>query len=305
MLNLLMKTLPQLSIKQTLEFHKAMHAKKPSFGMDIFEKDFCTDGFVILENNGSGRANTYSRCGHFILILGLKGGAIRHVNQHTYITHEHTLQLLVPGVIHSFENTGIDPQFQLLFFDRDFIFKELDELVEFHVQNPEFVDLNAVEFAKVSSIYEDLNFENKNRSINCREVSKSLLTQLLYLLRRLKLSKSKEVLHNRSEIIINEFLNLIEENFQKKRHVKDYAKLLNITPKHLSETVKKGSKESALSFIHKRQIKEIQFLLVYSDKSIKQIAFLLNFENSSDLGRFFKRYIGLSPKNYKLNISSL
>jgi len=300
-----MKTLPQLSIQQTIDFHKSMHAKKPSFGMDIFEEDFCTDGFVILENNGKGNSNTYSRCGHFILILGLSGGAIRHVNQHTYITQEHTLHLLVPGVIHSFENTGSHPKFLLLFFDRDFLFKELDELIQFHSENSEFVDLSAVEFSKVLSLYEELNLENTNRDINCRELSKSLVTQLLYLLRRLKLSKSKEVKHNRSEIIINEFLNLIEENFQKKRHVQDYAQVLKVTPKHLSETVKKGTTKSALSFIHKRQIKEIQYLLIFSDKSIKQIAFLLNFESSSDLGRFFKRNIGLSPKNYQLYISSL
>jgi len=273
--------------------------------MDIFEDEFCTDGFVILENNGSGKRNTYSRCGHFILILGLSGGAIRHVNQHSYITQEHTLHLLVPGVIHSFENIGNNPKFLLLFFDRDFIFKELDELIEFHSDHPEYVDLSAVEFSKVLSLYEELNVENKNKDINCREVTKSLVTQLLYLLRRLKLSKSKDVIQSRSDIIINSFLNLIEENFQKHRYVKDYAKLLGLTPKHLSETVKKTTDKSALSFIHKRQIKEIQYLLIFSDKSIKQIAFLLNFENSSELGRFFKRNIGLSPKNYQLHISSI
>lgn len=34
--------------------------------------------------------------------------------------------------------------------------------------------------------------------------------------------------------------------------------------------------------------------------SIKQIANALNFKNSSELGRFFKRHEGISPKKYQL-----
>ena len=304
MLHSFMQTLPLLTIDQSLNFHKSMHATKPSFGMDIFEEGFRSEGFVILENNGSGCSSAYSRCGHFIFILTLKGGAIRHINQHTYITKEHSLQLLVPGVIHNFEDTHSDSESLILLFDREFLSIELDELVNFHTLNPEFVALNGIELTKVLAIYEQLNLESKNKNIDYKEICKTLLTQLLYLLKREKLFKLTEHIQNRGEQIVSQFLCLIEEHFQVRRSVQEYADILEITPKHLSETIKKKMNASALSFIHKRQIKEIQYLLVYSDKSIKQIASLLNFETSSDLGRFFKRYVGLSPKNYRLSITN-
>lgn len=272
--------------------------------MDIFEEGFNADGFVILENNGSGNSSAYSRCGHFILILTLKGGAIRHINQHTYATKEHSLQLLVPGVIHSFEDTQANSESMILLFDQEFLSKELDELVDFHALNPTFVDLTGLELTEVLAIYEQLNLECKNENIDYKEICQTLLTQLLYIFKRAKLSKPQEHIQNRGEQIISQFLCLIEEHFQVRRSVQEYADILEITPKHLSETIKKGMNASALSFIHKRQIKEIQYLLVYSDKSIKQIATLLNFENSSDLGRFFKRNVGLSPKNYQFSISN-
>ena len=82
--------------------------------------------------------------------------------------------------------------------------------------------------------------------------------------------------------------------------MQSYADILEITPKHLGETIKMTLDKSALHFIHQRIIKEIQYLLVYSDLSIKQIAASLHFENSSEMGRFFKRYEGISPKNFKL-----
>ena len=47
-------------------------------------------------------------------------------------------------------------------------------------------------------------------------------------------------------------------------------------------------------------LKEIQYLLCFSDMSIKQISHALNFETLSQPRRFFKRYEGMSPKSYRL-----
>ena len=68
----------------------------------------------------------------------------------------------------------------------------------------------------------------------------------------------------------------------------------------MSETVKNTLCHSALSYIHIRIIKEIQYLLCFGGMPIKQIAYALHFESVSQLGRFFKRHEGLSPKGYRL-----
>jgi AraC-like DNA-binding protein len=75
---------------------------------------------------------------------------------------------------------------------------------------------------------------------------------------------------------------------------------MGITPKHLSETVKATLHHTALSYIHVRIIKEIQYLLCFGSLSIKQIAYVLHFESPSQLGRFFKNHEGICPKEYRL-----
>ncbi|NOR57824.1 MAG: helix-turn-helix domain-containing protein [Sulfurimonas sp.] len=296
-----MQSFPLISIEQTLNTYKELHSKNPSFGMDTYAKDFKPDDFVILTNNGKGSKGIPIRCAHYTCILALKGGSIRHVNQYDYTITAQSLQLLVPGAIHSFEDTQANSEFIVLIFNPEFLPQEVEELLAFHNKYLQSVDLDCIEFKNVLNIYEQLNIEYKNLKSDYKEIAKHLLIQLLYILKREKLAKPKIEIKNRGQQISNKFLSLIEEHFQEYKSVKSYADILNITPKHLSETIKDSLGKSALHFIHKRIIKEVQYLLCYSDMSIKQISSNLNFENSSDLGRFFKRYEGLSPNAYRLH----
>jgi len=299
-----MQELPLMSIEQIINAYKSLHASKPSFGMDVYAEGFNPHGLVVLQNNGKGSTGVPVRCDHYILILTLKGGSVRHVNQHDYEVPAHAIQLLVPEAIHSFEDMEPNSEFFVLLFDREFLPQELETLLYFHKENPQYVDLDGLEFTKVLSIYEQLNLEYKNKDHGYEELSRSLLTQLLYLLKRGKLSKPKEEIQNRSEQITSQFLCLIEEHFHTRKSVQEYADILELTPKHLSETIKSTLHKPALFFIHKRIVKEIQYLLVYSSMSIKQIASSLNFENSSQMGRFFKGYEEKSPKNYRLSLQN-
>jgi len=297
-----MQQLPLLNLNQNLSVYKYMHDKNPSFGMDIFSNNFKADGLVILENNGKEGKGIPIRCDFFTLIFTLKGLSIRHINQHDYETKERSLQLLSPGVIHSSEDIQKDTQRIVLLFEKQFLPNNLDELLIFHEQNPQYVDLNLLEFTHILDICKEIDLEYKNKKINYKEISKYLLVKILFLLKRKILSNKKTIIHNRAEQISNQFLYLIEKHFQNLKSVQEYAYLLEITPNHLTETIKNNLNESALHFIHKRIMKEIQYLLCYSTLSIKQIASSLSFNNSSELGRFFKRYEGISPKRYRLNL---
>jgi AraC family transcriptional activator of pobA len=298
-----MQKLPLINITQSLEMYKEMHAKNPSFGMDIFADNFKVEDFVIVQNNGKGSRGVPIRCEHYICILTLKGGSTRNINQHTYTIESHSLQLLVPGVIHDFEDIYTNSEFFVLLFNRNFLANSVEELLNFHHNNPVPITLDGLDFTKVVEIYEQLNLEYKNKKDSYKEVSQLLLTQLMYLLKREKLSRPHEIIQTRAQQISSQFLCLVEEHFQTLKSVQEYADILELTPKHLSTTIKESLQNSALYFIHKRLIKEVQYLLCYSSMSIKQIASTLNFENSSELGRFFKRYEGVSPKAYQLKFS--
>lgn len=299
-----MNQLPLLSIEESLELYKNMHAKNPSFGMDLYEKDFKLDDFLILQNNGKGSSAPNVRCGYYILILSLKGSSIRHINQHDYEIEPQSLQIIAPGAIHSFEDKTEEQNSYIILFKREFIPDDLEVLLEFHKLHPNPVNMLACEFERTKYLFEQIEFEYKEKQDEYKEISKSLLTQVLLFLKRKKLTTFEVKSQNRAQQILNQYLDLIEEHYQDKKSVSEYADILEITAKHLSETVKEITNRSALFYIHIRLMKEIRYLLVYTKLNIKQISYALNFENSSELGRFFKRYEGISPSKYRLSFQN-
>lgn len=99
--------------------------------------------------------------------------------------------------------------------------------------------------------------------------------------------------------ILREFNYLVEQNFRQKHTVQEYAELLNKSPKTLSNLFSRISEKSPLQIIHERLAIEARRLLIYSDKSIKEIALSLNFEDIQTFSRFFKKMEKTSPSNFK------
>jgi len=105
--------------------------------------------------------------------------------------------------------------------------------------------------------------------------------------------------------IIRQYNLLVEAHFKDKHKVSEYADLLNKSPKTLSNLFSKFNDKTPLQVINDRIILEAKKLLLYSDKSSKEIAFSLGFSEASHFSKFFKNQAGASPihfKNNRLNI---
>ena len=77
---------------------------------------------------------------------------------------------------------------------------------------------------------------------------------------------------------------------------------MNLTPKHLSRVVRNYSGKSVHQWIDEFVVLEIKNLLKYSDLSIQQISYELNFPNPSFMGQYFKRITGKTPGEYRKEI---
>ena len=95
------------------------------------------------------------------------------------------------------------------------------------------------------------------------------------------------------------FLHLIEQEEVKYKPVKYYASKLSITPKYLSSLCKRESGKSASQWIQDYVRQEIQYYLRTTNKSIKEIGFLLGFPNASFFGKYVRRELGMSPRDYR------
>ena len=103
----------------------------------------------------------------------------------------------------------------------------------------------------------------------------------------------------RSKMIFEQFIRLVGENHMKHRNVGFYADKLCLTPKYLSKLIKGASGKSAPEWIDSYVILEAKSLLKYSDITIKEIVYRLNFPNQSVFYKFFKARTGMTPSEYR------
>ena len=92
--------------------------------------------------------------------------------------------------------------------------------------------------------------------------------------------------------------------YRKERDVSFYARMQHITPRYFSAIIKEKTGDSALQWIVRMVITEAKQLLEESDLSIKEIADQLNFPTQSFFGKYFKQYVGVSPKEYRNNAAT-
>ena len=107
---------------------------------------------------------------------------------------------------------------------------------------------------------------------------------------------------DRSSDYFKQLVNLLRENYRTERSVEFYANEMNLTPKHLSRVVRTYSGKSVHQWIDDFVVLEIKNLLKYSDMSIQQISYELNFPNPSFMGQYFKRITGKTPGEYRRDI---
>ena len=141
--------------------------------------------------------------------------------------------------------------------------------------------------------------ESPKKKTTIRELSTALINQLYDTILKRKPIAESESKKNRQEIIFGKFITLLAQYHMSERSVTFYAEQLCITPKYFSSLVKKLSGKSAAQWIDNYVILEAKNLLKYSDMSIQEIAYRLNFSTQSFFGKYFKHQTGLSPTQYR------
>ena len=86
---------------------------------------------------------------------------------------------------------------------------------------------------------------------------------------------------------------------EREKMVQDYADMLHRSPKTLSNLFTTCGLPSPLRIIHERIEAEAKRLLLYSQKSAKEITEILGFEDQATFSRFFKKMTGESVSEYR------
>lgn len=133
----------------------------------------------------------------------------------------------------------------------------------------------------------------------CRlDLIKVLLLQVFLLVNR-SISITQSQTANNNYLMLRHFEKLIEQNYTKLHLPKEYARLLFVTPNHLNSLCNQLGGKSAGEMIRNRILLEAKRLLVNSTQNINEIAWHLNFADNSYFSKFFKKYEGVTPDEFR------
>ncbi len=115
----------------------------------------------------------------------------------------------------------------------------------------------------------------------------------------LEMSGKNDAMRTNADVLSKQFLEIVKGNFRRERQLKFYADTLCITPRYLSRVVKECTGSSAADWIERYVVLEARALLKSTTMTIQQISDELNFPSQTFFGKYFKRRVGMSPKEYR------
>jgi len=140
-------------------------------------------------------------------------------------------------------------------------------------------------------------------NVDKAEVLMSYLSILLISAKRIYVSEDN---FNKPMLVRNElthkFKKLVDANYRQQKTVSAYAELLNISAGHLNDTVQKDIGKTASEIVYSRIILEAKRLLYHSQKSVKEIAADLMYDDPSYFTRFFKTHTQFTPEEFRKHI---
>ncbi len=212
-----------------------------------------------------------------------------------------------PGLLYSFKRDNSASGY-LIYFKKEIFsfFKPVfeNEFPMFDILHTNFFKLNKSKFSNFEPHFKDVfaAYEKANDKHNIAAIK---LLALLYQLKEFTktFNQVEESFKTPQQILLQKFVQLINNFYLEKRTIEEYADLLFITPNHLSKAIKLATGKNALSFINERIITEAKSMIQYSDLDIAEIAYQLNFTDSSNFGKFFKKYADVSPLEYRKEVS--
>ena len=104
---------------------------------------------------------------------------------------------------------------------------------------------------------------------------------------------------SRFEIVTKSFREALERNYGTAKSPAVYAQKLNISTPYLNECVKNATGYSVSHHIQQRVILEAKRLLFHSDKSVKEIAAELGYDDYPYFSRLFSKVTGMTALAFR------
>ena len=172
-----------------------------------------------------------------------------------------------------------------------------------NIYKPPLVEVEDKAAASFEMIIEQFKNEMRQSALAQYELLISYLKIFLITASRLKTEQQtigrKTRTNNEEPFILQNLKNYIEKHYKTLHSAKEYANMLAITPKALTRLTKTHYNKTLTNLISERIIIEAKRELYLTNKTIKEIAFELGYNDEYYFSRFFKKNVEISPQFYR------
>ena len=283
-----------------------IYNEKESFPNPKF-KDFFVSSYQDEDNEHLNRVKAH-RHTYFEIIWVSEGKGFHTIDFERYDFTGPCLFLIHPRNIHNivkeYETKGGVIKFNTNFFytdsnENDFILKYgvFDDIDKLPV-----INLTEEEAAIIKLLFDQILREFcSEAAFASTTLAAYLKIFLLKIFEIKKKSVEKSCFQSVDFIRYRKLLFLLDANYKQHKTVSFYADQLNISVRTLSGLTSKFTGKLTQNLISERLLLEAKRLLFYSEYSVKEIAYVLNFQDASYFHRFFSKNTSVTPTEFRKN----
>lgn len=290
--------------------YENLHDTLSFYSIDCRQSYYISSGKPIFEF-----PKTPFRMDYYALCVCTAGEIHIEIDRQKYKVDVHSFLIAAPSTIVKFGKTSNDFTMKLLFFDKNFLIKNISNpfIIEkmnlFSKGSYSIIKTTAKNSSQLQNLLDYLDKKSKKQGKFTEEIIRTIIFNLLLetaeIIEQENSSNPDKKEEGKKDLYLK-FSKLIRENITRERMVQFYADQLHVSNKYLIEIIKKASGKTPHEVIDEALLKEAYVMLGNPDMTISEIAFELQFNSASAFGRFFKKHTTLSPSEYRMkeNIQS-
>ncbi len=279
----------------------------------IFESNHKKLGLISFDSSSLDLVNgeTFR---HYIKILLIPTGYALTVDFTAYETQNPTLLFINTNQYLDIQSANESKAF-LIHYNRDFYCIQIhdeevacDGLLFNNIFENPIVDLSGDELHAIPQLFaqisNELDFQDRSSEEMIRTYLKQIIIRATRQWKKQNLQNETLDLVSMDQDFFRNFSRLVNIHYREKHSVADYADLLNLAPKTLSNKFHKLNLENPNEMIKNRIVLEAKRLLLYSELTIKEIAYQLGYEDPAYFNRIFTQKSGKTPAAFRKEIKN-
>ncbi len=235
--------------------------------------------------------NTIHKHNYFEILFFEKGGGHQLIDFNNIPIENNSCYIVKPKQLHLVKRCP-DADGLLIQFTREMLFTDTFSLLKSYSKSSVIYEQNSSLTIDFFPLLNRILEIQKSKSTYFKEKSIHLLSTLLYSLEENIKNQNTET--NEITEKVTEFTDLVDE-FITEKSINEYADLLNISSKKLTQIIKKELNTTPLKHIHDILILNIKRDLAFKELTHKEIAYNYNFDSPSNFSLFVKKHTGLNP----------